>query len=181
MIGKWISVAWWCNNGDREKPKLEEKACPSAILSTSSPTHTTLESKPGLGGDKLATNRLSNRTTLQWFWAGESTSVQSLQLYCYVERHFREQQTIGNTTSHMQCASFLHCSPCAPSTGARFILNTAFPCSEFMLFHNSRIRSLRTINNAQHNCFMCILHHPFGYHKHDYTILSWGIPVVCVT
>jgi hypothetical protein len=73
----------------------------------------------------------------------------------------------------MHCASFLHCSPCAPPTGPSVTLSTAFPCSEFMLHPNSRIRSLRTMNNEQHNCFMCILNHPFGYNKHDYTSLAW--------
>jgi hypothetical protein len=52
--------SWW-NGTDREKPKTSEKACPSASLSTTNLTWTDPGVKPGLRGDRLATNRLSHK------------------------------------------------------------------------------------------------------------------------
>jgi hypothetical protein len=46
-----------------EKRSTRGKTCPSVTLSTTNPTRTDLGSNPGLRGEKLATNRMSNGTT----------------------------------------------------------------------------------------------------------------------
>jgi hypothetical protein len=49
------------NDTDREKPN-NRKICPSATLSTTNPTWTSLCANPGLRGEKPATNRISYAT-----------------------------------------------------------------------------------------------------------------------
>jgi hypothetical protein len=45
-----------------ENRSTRRKTCPSATLSTTNPTWTDPGSNPGLRGERLATNRLSNGT-----------------------------------------------------------------------------------------------------------------------
>jgi hypothetical protein len=46
----------------RGKAKNMEETCPSAALPTTNPTWTDLGLNPGLHGERLTTNRLSNGT-----------------------------------------------------------------------------------------------------------------------
>jgi hypothetical protein len=50
------------NDINRGKPKDSEKSCPSATLSTTSPTWTALSTNQGLRDEKPATNRMSYGT-----------------------------------------------------------------------------------------------------------------------
>jgi hypothetical protein len=47
-----------------ENRSIREKTCPSATLPTTNPTWTDPRSKPGLRGERPATNRLSHGTVL---------------------------------------------------------------------------------------------------------------------
>jgi hypothetical protein len=53
-----MSMETWWNNTDKGKPKYLEEKCPSAILSTINLTWPGMRSRPGLRGEKPATNRL---------------------------------------------------------------------------------------------------------------------------
>jgi hypothetical protein len=57
----WLWSNWW-NEDWQGKPKYSEKKCPSATLSTTTPTWPDPSSNPGRRGRKPATNRLSYGT-----------------------------------------------------------------------------------------------------------------------
>jgi hypothetical protein len=61
----WLWSSWW-NENWQVKPKYTEKTCPSATLSTTSPTWPDLGSNPGRRGGNPATNRLSYGTAQGW-------------------------------------------------------------------------------------------------------------------
>ena len=64
------SLEWWCNEPDWGKPKCSERTSPSAALSTTNPTWTSLSSNLNLWGGRSATNYLSHDTEIlrNSFW-----------------------------------------------------------------------------------------------------------------
>jgi hypothetical protein len=62
MMGEEKSMAHWWNDTYRGKREYWERTCPSATLSTKSPTQSSLGLNPGLRGERPDTDRLSHGT-----------------------------------------------------------------------------------------------------------------------
>jgi hypothetical protein len=54
------------NDIDRKNQRTRRKTCPSATLSTTNPTWSDLATNPGLRGERLVTNCMSNGTALNY-------------------------------------------------------------------------------------------------------------------
>jgi hypothetical protein len=95
----WVNMEQRWNDTDERKPKDSEKSCLSATLSTTNPIWTDLSMKPGLRGEKPATNRLSYGTATSlvykmyqyWLaiWARRPARLRFIVIFLSPSRHVR--------------------------------------------------------------------------------------------